>query len=138
MKVVDTGIGISQEGMKKLFQPYNQADKTIQKNYGGTGLGLCICKELINLMDGNITVHSDIGQGTEFKVSIPLEISAEVTLFVDESEFDKEMSEIDLLSYEFCICNHPSSFGLQQLKKYFTKKQSNVYFKEVHELLSLS
>ena len=51
--------------------------------------------------------------GTEFIVNIPMEISAEVTTFVEESDFDKEISEIDLGNYEFAVCNNPSSFGIQ-------------------------
>ena len=50
--IIDTGIGISEEGIKKLFKPYSQEDETTSKNFGGTGLGLCICKDLITLMNG--------------------------------------------------------------------------------------
>ena len=56
-------------------------------------------------MNGTIDVKSKLGQGTEFLINIPMEISSEVTTFVEESEFDKEMSEIDLMNYEFCLCN---------------------------------
>ncbi len=47
---------MSEESLKKLFQPYVQADSTISKKFGGTGLGLCICKELIQVMNGKIEV----------------------------------------------------------------------------------
>lgn len=58
VRVVDSGIGISEEGIKKLFKPFNQADKSIAKNFGGTGLGLCICHELVQVMNGSIAVKS--------------------------------------------------------------------------------
>ena len=79
IKIRDSGIGMSEESVKKLFQPYVQADKSISKKFGGTGLGLCICKELIQVMNGKIEVDSKLGQGTEFIVQIPLEISADLT-----------------------------------------------------------
>ena len=91
IRVRDSGIGISEEGLKKLFKPYMQADKNIQKNYGGTGLGLCICSELVQCMNGKIEVNSQYGQGTEFVVSIPLEVSADISAMIDENEFDREI-----------------------------------------------
>jgi signal transduction histidine kinase len=58
---VDSGIGISEEGLKD-YKPFNQADKSIAKKYGGTGLGLCICKELVSVMNGVITVDSELNK----------------------------------------------------------------------------
>ncbi len=69
-KLRDTGIGISDEGLSRLFQSFSQADSSITRQYGGTGLGLVICKKLCQLMGGDIEVESQVGQGTTFSFSI--------------------------------------------------------------------
>ena len=68
--VHDTGIGIPPEAITRLFQAFSQADKSVTRQYGGTGLGLVICKQLCELMDGHIDVKSTIGEGTTFSFSI--------------------------------------------------------------------
>lgn len=67
--VSDSGIGLSETGLAKLFKPFSQADKAISAQYGGTGLGLTISKQLAELMDGDITVASTEGQGSTFKLT---------------------------------------------------------------------
>jgi len=68
--VTDTGIGIRREDMAKLFSDYNQLDAKANRNVGGTGLGLSITKKLVELMDGKISVESEYGSGTTFRVRI--------------------------------------------------------------------
>lgn len=63
--VTDTGIGISEKKLIKLFQPFSQADSSISKKFGGTGLGLTICKQLLDLMGGSIDIASEEGEGTK-------------------------------------------------------------------------
>ena len=70
--VSDTGIGMSEEFLKRLYLPFEQADSTISQKYGGTGLGMSITKNLVSLMDGTIQVRSEIGRGTSFTVELPL------------------------------------------------------------------
>ncbi|MFY0679251.1 MAG: response regulator [Thalassovita sp.] len=75
LTVRDNGIGMAQQTMDQIFQPFTQADSTIRRQYGGTGLGLSITDRLIKMMDGHISVSSDLGEGTLFSVEIPLETS---------------------------------------------------------------
>ncbi len=69
-KVQDTGIGISKEKLTVLFEPFTQADSSNTRKYGGSGLGLAIVKRMVELLDGEISVKSEPGQGTEFIVQL--------------------------------------------------------------------
>jgi|GEM_PF-3355339 len=72
ISVEDTGIGIRDENLNKLFDPFVQSDNSITRQYGGSGLGLSITHKLVELMGGEITVSSKINTGSTFKVSLPL------------------------------------------------------------------
>ncbi|BCA78546.1 response regulator [Desulfuromonas sp. AOP6] len=72
--VRDTGIGMSQDMLARLFKPFTQADASTTRKYGGTGLGLAICKQLVEMMDGEFSVRSEPGQGTEFSFTAHLGI----------------------------------------------------------------
>lgn len=72
IEVIDSGIGMTEEGIQKLFQPFTQANKSIQTKYGGTGLGLWITNKLVGLMDGKIMVKSELNKGSAFIVLIPV------------------------------------------------------------------
>ncbi len=73
LRVEDTGIGMSPEQLDALFAPFTQADSTINRRFGGTGLGLYICKSIMAAMNGTINVRSTPGAGSVFEASFPLQ-----------------------------------------------------------------
>jgi signal transduction histidine kinase/CheY-like chemotaxis protein len=74
-EVIDTGIGISPAALQVLFQPFQQGDNSATRRHGGTGLGLAICKRLIELMGGSVRVDSQVGKGSTFAFTLPLDAS---------------------------------------------------------------
>ena len=72
--VADTGIGIKPEQMGLLFEAFRQADSSARRMYEGTGLGLHLCRRLLNLMDGTINVESTYGEGSWFTFVLPLRL----------------------------------------------------------------
>lgn len=71
--IYDNGIGMSEEFMSRLFSPFEQADSMIAQKYGGTGLGMSITKNLVTLMNGIISVESELNEGTKITVELPFE-----------------------------------------------------------------
>ncbi|HRD65546.1 MAG TPA: ATP-binding protein [Candidatus Competibacter sp.] len=77
-RIWDTGIGMEEKVIQKLFRPFTQADESTTRKYGGTGLGLVICKDLVEAMGGSLQVESAPGRGSRFWFSLPLERAGRV------------------------------------------------------------
>ncbi|WP_269518902.1 ATP-binding protein [Alteromonas sp. BMJM2] len=74
IRVSDTGIGMSQAQLGRIFKPFTQADGSTNRTYGGTGLGLAIVSQLVELMHGELHATSDLGKGSEFVITLPLKV----------------------------------------------------------------
>jgi len=74
LAVSDTGIGMKKEALENIFEEFQQAEKTTASKYGGTGLGLAIVKKFVNLMGGEIVVESEVGKGSKFTITMPMEL----------------------------------------------------------------
>ncbi|WJG08671.1 ATP-binding protein [Aliiglaciecola sp. LCG003] len=75
LNITDTGIGMDEEQLKSIFNPFTQADGSTSRQFGGTGLGLSIVHQLVELMNGQISVGSELNQGSEFVVHIDLQVN---------------------------------------------------------------
>ena len=126
-EVKDSGIGISPEGVRRLFSPFVQEDSSTTRRFGGSGLGLAICKRLAKLMGGDITVHSVHGKGSTFEVHLPLNSSDSAglpipdnltrsdgslpsILIVDDNELNRRILEETLAAWGLA-CHTAESAG---------------------------
>jgi hypothetical protein len=94
-EIEDNGIGISQEKQNQLFESFSQGSIQINRKYGGTGLGLSIVKGLIQILNGKISLDSELGKGSKFTFEIPLKYAEKVEE-VKVVNYFKDINEIDL------------------------------------------
>ncbi|MFO8061523.1 MAG: PAS domain S-box protein [bacterium] len=95
--VEDTGIGIKEEKLEKIFETFSQAESGTTRKYGGTGLGLTISKKLVELMGGELTVESTEGEGSKFRFDVEFRKDNENICY---NELNNEMKEIKILAVD--------------------------------------
>lgn len=95
IRIKDTGIGINPEKLKKLFQPFVQAEQETQKKFGGTGLGLAICKRFAELMQSQIDVKSKEGEGTEFILTLNRGTQPQLSLTPSKPQQTTKSSKVE-------------------------------------------
>ncbi|MDQ8194144.1 response regulator [Coraliomargarita sp. SDUM461004] len=88
----DTGIGIAQPLLQKLFKPFSQVDASYKRNYQGIGLGLATCHKLVHIMGGQIEASSQAGVGTCFKVTLPLKTTREKPVSTSLAKLDRRLN----------------------------------------------
>jgi signal transduction histidine kinase len=119
MKVQDTGIGIERKNIDKLFKPFSQVDDTSTRDYGGSGLGLYICKKAVETMGGQIHVSSEFGKGTVFDVNLPLQVS--MTNVQKGKLYANELKGCSILLVDY------DKIATQIIKNYLEHVGANVY-----------
>ncbi len=123
-KVKDTGIGIPKDSIPMLFDPFYQVDATSTRKYMGTGLGLPICKKLINLMKGDIRVSSEVDKGSEFIFNIETDIPSDDEILNEKEKktVDIDISNLHILFVDdndsnlFIINNLCKSWGIRSIE----------------------
>ncbi len=131
--IQDTGIGMTEEQMSHLFEAFSQADGSTTRKFGGTGLGLTICKRLVNLMEGDIRVESSVGEGSTFYFTTLLghkpeekghgpvaaaDLVSKKVLVVDDNDNARMVFSEILSSFNLAVASAASGFAaITQMKK---------------------
>ncbi|WP_039974790.1 quorum-sensing autoinducer 2 sensor kinase/phosphatase LuxQ [Vibrio jasicida] len=120
VEIIDTGIGIESDKLDQMFEPFVQEEATTTREYGGSGLGLTIVKNLVDMLEGDVQVRSSKGHGTTFVVTLPVKDRARVLRPLDASQRVKPEALFDeSLKVLLVEDNHTNAFILQAFcKKY--------------------
>jgi len=104
--IEDTGIGIPEDRIDKIFHNFEQGSASTQRVYGGTGLGLAISKQLVELQGGSISVKSVLGKGSTFRFILNFEIAGDtIEIEADSKEFAAEIKSLNVLVVEDVLLN---------------------------------
>jgi len=129
VSVDDTGVGLSRAQQHSIFSAFSQADATTARNFGGTGLGLAISKNLIEQMDGSISFESELGKGSSFWFTLPIEFHEQT---LEEESFDQ-------LSNKKILCLETREAPRLAIEHLFRSWMMDFQFADSHEdLLSLA
>lgn len=93
--VEDTGIGIDSDDQQQVFEPFSQVDESHSRQFGGTGLGLSLCKQIVSLLGGNIRLESEQGKGTKITFTIPVRVAASESLEVPEEPLENSLPKLN-------------------------------------------
>jgi anti-sigma regulatory factor (Ser/Thr protein kinase) len=110
-EIIDTGIGISQDQLPMVFSPFYQVDDRKSRQYGGTGLGLTIVKELVENMHGQVSVQSELKGGTQFRVTLPLK-----AVELSENKHAETYAQTDRDLKEPCALSTEMTVALRDLE----------------------
>ncbi len=117
--VSDSGIGISEEQIRRIFSPFQQADLSTTRKFGGTGLGLAICKKIVEMMDGELEVSSDSGKGSVFSFNAFFSLPTQQTAVFEQSKTTNVLLGMKALlvddsdSTRMVLSDMLSSFGFE-------------------------
>jgi signal transduction histidine kinase len=125
--VKDTGIGIKQEHLEKLFQSFSQGDPSLTRKYGGTGLGLYITKQFCEILGGDITVKSIEGVGSTFTMVLPLRTQSGT----EQAKLKKSDKKENARGKVILIISNDPQKSMPTLSKIFRKQDSLHYVHEV-------
>lgn len=138
----DTGCGISEEFIPKIFEPFAQEHSGITSMYGGTGLGLAISKNLVDMMSGSIKVRSIVGSGTEFTVDVLLGITDESrTRYLNKANYNFAQLKTLVVDDEVIVCEQAMitlkeigvtsewvDCGIKAISKVKEMQEKNIYY----------
>jgi PAS domain S-box-containing protein len=123
--IEDSGIGISADGLGKLFQPFVQASSDTSRKFGGSGLGLAICKSLVDLQQGEISVSSELGKGSIFRFSITY-IKAE-PIEIEQAKQKNNVNElVSILPFASMRCLVVEDNLINQMVAFHTLKNEGI------------
>ena len=114
--VCDTGLGIAEDDLERIFEPFAQVDETRTRQFGGTGLGLAIVKDLMEQMKGEVSVNSKPGEGTEFILKLPSAVEDTSDAMTDQAKAPKLLAGKRILVVDDFITNLQVAAGLLEFE----------------------